>query len=678
MQFLYPSFLFALAALAIPIILHLFYFRRFKKVYFTNVRFLKEVKEETSARSKLRNLLVLLMRLLTILFLVLAFAQPFIPQDTEVKKGEKAVSVFLDNSFSMDALSQDVKLLEKAKQRARSIVNAYPVEDRFQVLTNDFEGRHQRLVSKEDAITLIDEVEISPAVKKLSTALTRQQQVLNSSNTENQIAYIISDFQRNITDFQSFADTTFDINLVPLQSVQEKNISIDSAWFDAPVQMLNQTNPLIVKIENLSNEAAENVRLSIRQDGQVKPVGTLSIPAKSSVIDTVNITILRTGWHEAELEITDFPIQFDDKYYFTFNVAEEINVLVINEAAADPFLNAAFTGLGSFKVDNQVSKNLNYSSFSNYQLIVTNGIKAVSSGLAFELKQYTENGGNLLVFPGINANISTYKSFLSAFPANEPQSFEQVERPVGAINTDEFIFNDVFENKNSNFKLPVTQGNYKMSTFGSRGEERLLSYRDGSSFLSKYQSGQGNLYLCAAPLNTDYNNLVRNGEIFIPMLYKMSISSGKYRPIAYTIGKDEVIQADNKINGTGTETVYKLKGKAEEFIPEQRTVSSKVFLGINGQVQDAGFYDLFLNPENVLNKYGFNYDRQESDLAYYNEEDLNAMSNSKISVISETDSQNFGTTIEERSRGVVLWRWCLILALIFLAIEVLLLRFWKV
>ena len=66
MQLLYPAFLLALAALAIPIIIHLFHFRRFKKVYFTNVRFLKEVKEETSNRSRLRNLLVLLMRLLAL------------------------------------------------------------------------------------------------------------------------------------------------------------------------------------------------------------------------------------------------------------------------------------------------------------------------------------------------------------------------------------------------------------------------------------------------------------------------------------------------------------------------------------------------------------------------------------------------------------------------------------
>ncbi|MBL0031994.1 MAG: BatA domain-containing protein [Bacteroidetes bacterium] len=79
MQFIYPEFLFALSVLAIPIIIHLFNFRRFKKIYFTNVRFLKEIKQDTQSKSKLKHLLVLLSRLLALTFLVLAFAQPFIP-----------------------------------------------------------------------------------------------------------------------------------------------------------------------------------------------------------------------------------------------------------------------------------------------------------------------------------------------------------------------------------------------------------------------------------------------------------------------------------------------------------------------------------------------------------------------------------------------------------------------
>ncbi len=675
MQFLYPTFLFALAALAIPIILHLFYFRRFKKVYFTNVRFLREVKEETSARSKLRNLLVLLMRLLALAFLVLAFAQPFIPVEKNVKIGSKAVSIFVDNSFSMNALSQDVPLLEKARQRAREIVEAYQPEDEFQILTNDFEGRHQRLVSREDALNLIDEIKPSPAVKELSKVLVRQEQALSDGNADNLVSYVISDFQKNITDIQNYQDTTVAINLIPLQAVQERNISIDSAWFEAPVQMMNQTNALIVRVRNLSNEDMDNVRMTIRQDEETKPVGTLAIPAQSSVLDTVNISILKTGWQDAELAITDYPIQFDDKYYFTFKVAEEINVLLINEQQRNRYLEAAFTGINTFKLTSLNSNNLDYSQFSNYQMIVVNELTTISSGLAFELLQFVKAGGNLVVFPNRNANVGTYQPFLASFPADELLEFQQQERRVGRINTDEFVFNGVFENRNENLKLPVTTGNFRVTNYSNRKGEQLLTYRDGNPLLLKYQTGQGNLYLCTAPINDEYSDMVRNGEIFIPMLYKMAISSGIRKPIAYVIGRDEVLETDHR--GTGADIVYKLKGKTEEFIPEQRVVGSKVFLTVNNEIPEAGFYQLFLAENEPLDHYAFNYDRKESVLNYYNEEDLQNFVGEVVSVIKASDNSVITNIIAERSQGIVLWRWCLILALSFLAFEILLLRFWK-
>ncbi len=676
MQFLYPTFLFALFTLAIPIILHLFYFRRFKRVYFTNVRFLREVKEETSARSRLRNLLVLLMRLLTLLFLVLAFAQPFIPQDTEVKQGRKGVSIFMDNSFSMTAMSQNAPLLERARQRAREIVQAYSEEDEFQILTNDFEGRHQRLVSKEDALGLIEEIKISPATRELSKVLARQQQALRTGKAESQIAYIVSDFQKNITDLNTFQDTTLEINLVPLQAVQERNVGVDSMWFDSPVQMLNQTNNLLVSVRNYSQEAIDNVRLSIRYEGQTKPVGTLSIPPFSARVDTVPITILRTGWHDGELAITDYPVQFDDKFFFAFNVAEVVRVLVINDNAPNVYLDAAFAGMPGFKADNQLSRNINYAAFPSYQLIVLQDLPTISSGLASELRQYVNNGGNVLVFPSRQADINAYRSFLAAFPAADFQIFEELERSVGTINMEEFVFQDVFENRSANLKLPVTKGNFRSSRNAIRGEESLLTYRDGSAFLSKYRIGQGNLYLCAAPLNEQYSNLAQSGEIFVPMLYKMAISSARAQKIAYTIGRDESIEADHTMSAT--EAVYKLRGASGEFIPEQRIIGSKVFLGIGNQILQAGFYDMFLSADTTLAKYAFNYDRKESVLDYFTPTELRAQVGAAANVIDIMETAALTAKIEERSRGIVLWRWCLLLALLFIAAEVLLLRFWKV
>ena len=423
--------------------------------------------------------------------------------------------------------------------------------------------------------------------------------------------------------------------------------------------------------------AAENLRLSLQYEGQEKPVGTLSIPANSSVIDTINLTIQRTGWQEAKVSVTDYPVQFDDHYFFSFNVAEVINVMAINEAQPNKYLDAAFTGVPFFKIDNKQSRNLDFSQFANYQMIVLNGLSSISSGLAFELNEYTQNGGNLLVFPGRNANISTYKGFLNAFKANELVALEQEEKEVGRINYEEFVFKDVFENRRASLKLPVTKVNYKLTTFGRSKEEKLLTYRDGSSFLSKYRVDKGNLYLCAAPLEENYSNLVKNGEIFIPMLYKMAISSAKAERIAYTIGTDDFIEADNQ-QLTGNETVYKLKGEGEEFIPEQTKIGSKIILGVYDQVKTAGYYNLFLEEGETKAKYAFNYNRKESQLAYWNEADLQSQIGPNVSVLTANSDTNYEQLIGERNQGIPLWRWAVIAALIFLGIESLLLRFWKV
>ena len=126
------------------------------------------------------------------------------------------------------------------------------------------------------------------------------------------------------------------------------------------------------------------------------------------------------------------------------------------------------------------------------------------------------------------------------------------------------------------------------------------------------------------------------------------------------------------------ELVYKIKGTSEEFIPEQTVIGPKVLLGINGQIREAGFYDLFLKEDEILSKYAFNYDRKESEMANLNNEDLRNISGEFIKVIDNSAAASLTPIIGERSHGIVLWRWCLILALIFLGLETLLLRLWRV
>ena len=675
MQFLYPSFLWALAALAVPIIIHLFYFRRFKKVAFSNVRFLREVKEETSMRSRLRNLLILLMRCLALAALVFAFAQPFLPSEREVLTGRKAVSIYVDNSFSMEAKSASASLRQIATDRARDIINAYGVEDRFQVIDNDFAGRNQRLVGQEEALRLLEDIEGSPASRRLSVVNARQRSALATERMENEITYLISDFQRNISDLAGDKiDTSVAVNLVPLRAVQERNVAIDSVWFEAPVTQLNQNNLLLVRIRNYGTEALDNIRLTLNYNGQTKPEGTLTVPPGEAVVDSVFLNITEAGVGRAELRIKDFPVNFDDTYHITFRTAGRVRVLSIDDDG-NPIRNlrAALGGLSVFEAEYVSSRNIDYGNLGSYDLVVMTEQATVSSGLAEQLRQYAESGGNVLVFPPVGADPASYGTFLGRLGAGSLAAYDPTQREVSRLNADEFVFRDVFRNRSASLRLPTTLGNFPLGRTGR--QEALLRYRDGSTALAKYSLGEGNVYVNSSPLDAAVSNLALNAEIFIPMLYKMGISSGRRRPAAYTIGRDEVIRTNRR--GAGADLVYKLRGANGEFIPEQRVVDNRVLIGLGGQVPTAGVYELVLGEE-VVDAFAFNYDRSESDLSYYAEDELAELTRSpNVAIFNAENQASLIGDIRERNEGTPLWRYFIWAALAFFLVEVLLLRFWK-
>lgn len=668
MQFLYPAFLWALAALAIPIIVHLFYFRRFKKVSFTNVRLLKEIKEETSSRNKLKDLLILLSRLLALAFLIAAFAQPFIPRGEDVKTGSNAVSVFIDNSFSMNALYDQTPILDIAKEKARQVVSAYSESDNFQIITHDFEGRHQRMVSKENAIELIDEIELTPAVREIATILNRQQQAL-SREEGNKIRYVLSDFQKSILNDEISADTLIETNFIPIQSIQESNIAIDSAWIESDVAFIGQSNRLLVQIRNYGEETAEKIRLSILKDGQEKPEGQLTIAPKSTIIDTITLSILTPGWHTAQIKISDYPVQFDDNYWISFYVDEILDVLVINEGNDDRYLQALFSSLPNFRLETNTANRINYGELNKYKLIIIHGLSDISSGMISSFTSYVEDGGKILFFPSTSMNNQNINSFLTSLNGNNFQEIIETDKNVNRINTNEFIFNDVFNNTTRNITLPTVSLSYSLTNFQNRPEEKLLSFRDGLPYLVKYTKGNGLSFICTSPLASDYNNLVLNAEIFVPMIYKMAIAKATADPLSYTIGNNAPIELRKDKNNS--EVAYAISGAAE-FIPSQVNLGNRIILSDNDQVRESGIYTLS-RDEDLIKKLAYNYNRKESDLAISDMANLDLPAN----VISENLTADFTSVISEKDKGVVLWRWCLILALIFFLVETLLLRFWK-
>ncbi len=671
MQFLFPSVLWVLLALAIPIIIHLFHFRRFKKVYFTNVKFLKEIKEEKSTRNKLRNLLVLLSRLAAMACLIFAFAQPFLAKEASTKMGENYVSIFVDNSNSMMAASEDVPLLDKAKKKVEEIISAYGPSDNFQIFSHEMNGSQQRWLSQENTIPAIEEITVSPEVNLLSKVHFKQMQTAPEEG--NHIIYYLSDFQKSITDFEFQSDTTTEVNFLPFQAVKENNISIDSAWFEAVVPSVNQNNKLYVRIKNYSNEKKDGVRLSIAHNGQTRPEGTVNIPANSSITDTINILVTEAGWQDMTIQIDDYPIQFDDQYFISFNVKSTVNTLSINQGSSNRYLTALFKGLSQFDLMNMTTANIQYDRFKEKDLVILDDLNSISSGLAAALEGYVSNGGNLLVFPSSTADVKSYNDLYARLGTNTLQEWNKEDQNVHKINTTEFVFNNVYESTGRNLKLPTTNGHFTFSNYSTRGGESLLEYRNGQDFITKYTLEKGNIYLCAAPLNKDFNDLAINAEIFVPLLYKVAYSKSQSEKISYTIGVDNLTEVNSVTDGS--EIIYKITGE-QEFIPGQTNQGNSTIITFNDMVQKAGFYKVSLQDQ-VIKGLGFNFDRVESALEQFSVKELESQYGDKVNILDNNLNADLATIIKEKDQGVTLWRWFLILALVFLAIETLLLRFWK-
>eukprot|EP01035_Chromulina_nebulosa_P040429 gene40429-54675_t len=343
MSWLYPLFFAALASIAIPIVIHLFNFRRFKRIYFTNVALLQEVQQETRSRRNLKHILVLMARIFAIVFIVLAFVQPFIPATSgAARQGVSAVSVYVDNSFSMSSVGNEGELFQAAKNKARDIANAYSSTDLFQLLTADFEGKHQRLVNREEFLRMIDELQVSPASRKLSEIIARQKEALNKDPMANKTAYVLSDFQQNMVDVEAVnTDTTILTELVKLEGNPKANLSVDSAWLLTPYVQANQTAQLMVRVKNFGDEQ-ENIPLTLKINNIQKGLANFSIGKNEAKDIELSFTATTSGWQNAELAVMDDPITFDDKLFFAFEVKQEINILAISPEGPSKFIGAVY------------------------------------------------------------------------------------------------------------------------------------------------------------------------------------------------------------------------------------------------------------------------------------------------------------------------------------------------
>jgi len=671
MNFLYPGFLFSLLAVAIPILIHLFNFRRFKVVYFSNVQFLKAAKEQNSSREKLKNLLVLLCRVLAVIFLVLAFARPYLNSDSGIRPDVNSiVHIYIDNSYSMENQNKEGSLLDEAKRRAKEIAKSFAANDRFQLLTNDFEGRHQRLINYEELVSLIDEVKISPVQRNLQQVLNRQHTDLSkNSNTYN---YILSDFQENFAGkIPVNTDQNSNISLIRLIANPLPNIAVDSVWSLSPAHKPNDQEKFVIRLHNYGAEKSEKVPVKLSINNQQKAIATLDIPAGKSVNDTLSFSGLTAGWQKGVITLKDFPITFDDELNFSFKVNAGLKVLQISGDPSEKYIKSLFSADPYFQLSIMTEANIAYSSFSGYPLIIVSGLKTPSSGLAEQLKIYVQNGGSVAIFPDLEASPAVYSAFLSHLSLPVVQSLSKDTLTVSSIDLKSNVFNDVFEQIPAQLDLPKVNRHFVYAQNNRSTRQDIMGLPFNQSFFAKYQFGAGKFYLSASSLNNKDNNLPQH-PVFVPLLYKIAFLSVLEQPIYYAIGKNNsLFLAPLSVNQNQP---LKLKSNTIEVIPEVRQTPGRTQLYVADQIKTAGFYEL-KKADSLLSIYAFNDNRTESDMHYASAGQLQQLFGKKKININNSRASLTAAGVE--NNHTELWKLCLVLCAVFLAAEVVLIRFFN-
>lgn len=674
MNFLYPGFLFALLAIAIPIVIHLFNFRKFKKVYFSNVQFLSAVKEQNSSREKLKHLLVLLSRILAIVFLVLAFARPFIPSAHQKHNNatRSLVSIYVDNSYSMGSVNKEGSLLEEAKRKAREIVKSYALTDQFILVTNDFEGKHQQAINKEEFISLLEDIKISTSARSLQQVINRIE--TDASANKNEDAYLISDFQQTFVGKQPLkANASVGYSFIRLNANSLPNISVDSVWSLSPVHLPNQPEQFVVQLRNYGEEDATEVPLQLQINNQQKAISNVNIAWGKVLKDTLSFSGLDAGWKKASISIKDFPLTFDDQLNFSFKVAQDLKVLSINNNPSARYLRSLFSADPYFKLTEMPESNINYAAFSDYTLIILNGLKEPSSGLAHQLKLYVENGGSVVVFPDLDANAVVYTPFLNALSLPAVQQLNVGGSIASTIDLRHSIFKDVFEQVPQNIDLPVVKRYFSYAERNSSNKENILNLPLNRFLLARYNIGAGKIYLSASSLNDTDGNIAMH-PVFVPLMFKIAFASTREQPLYYTTGKDNLLETE-RVSLSGNQSL-KLVSSGFEVIPEIRQTPGKTLLYVADQVKTSGFYEL-KRAEDLLSVVAFNDDRLESDMRYASENEIKALFGKQNIAFYNSKKDALSMDVELKNKSSELWKLCLILAVVFFAIEIALIRFFK-
>jgi len=682
MRFVYPEFLWALFALVIPVIIHLFSFRRYKTLYFSNLKFLRFVEQQTRSTQKLKHLIVLVLRILALTALILAFAQPYFPvEDNGAEGGKPVIAIYLDNSFSMTAKGTEGELISEAREFARKTIKNAALKTSFIIATNDLSGTEKRILTQPEALEYLDKIQPGPMVRELDDVITWMQGVLeNESQTNSAIGsrqyLLLSDFQKNTSSTKEIqADDKGYYYPIHFSPQDRSNLYIDSVWFSSPIRRVGTNNELNIRIVNQSDADLTNVEVQFSA-GNVRRDLFIDIPAKEKAVTVINYTDKIRGTKKGKVTVNDKQLFWDDDYHFSYMVDDHADILIVNGEDFSPTVEKVYLLEPYYSV-----KAIDHTAFTldelkGKELVFLNGLRSVASGITEQLIAFAESGGSVAIIPGNEAEKTEYrdllnKLYLPAFGGTTNQGTR-----IRKIEYEDPFFSGMFDKKKEELNLSSVAKAYTLERNSDARSMELISFQNGFPLLLR-SNGAVNAFLFTIAVTPEFGTFTAE-SLYPSVLLRIGELSQKKAPIALTLGSDAMYPLYEK--QLGEEPVHLKDGKID-FIPktEKRGLTSYILL--NGlEATDylrSGSYRI--TGEGVDGMLSLNYSRKESQTEYSPVDMLREqlMASGLTNVASFEIDKGQSLAKIDIDKPFEYWRLFIILALVFLFAEMLVLKLWK-
>jgi len=538
MTFLNPAVLFGLLAASIPILIHLFNLRKLKKIEFSTLAFLKELQKNKIRKVKLKQWILLALRVLIILLLVFAFARPTLKGLAigGTTSAAKTTAVFIiDDTFSMSVIDNQGSLLNQAKAAAKSLLKNFQEGDEAALIlvSQSNESEVGLSKSKVDIQKSIDAIEPSYQSGILHNSITKAVQILSQSKNFNKEFYILSDFQSGrladekiLSEFSQVLDERVRVYAINYSGKEVYNLGIDDLKINTQIFEKEKPVNFSVTVTNYSTRSVDNVIVSQFVNNERIAQVSANLGAGESKVLNIEATVKSTGFIDVFAEIEDDEILQDNRRFTSIFVPDNIPIIIFTDEPADSrFVELALTALENRNTFVITKKNLNEVSaydLKRYEAVLIIGSQNLNASA--KLKEYSINGGGLLIAPGSKTDLASYQKLLSEMGLPSPSSL--VGKIGGQTNLFLFestdlnhpVFQDIFTNKEkTKIESPDIFSYFRLNTQG-KGQS-IITMQDGSSFLGEYRLKNGRIFLLnSAPILT-WNNFPIKG-IFVPLINK--------------------------------------------------------------------------------------------------------------------------------------------------------------